>query len=335
MEQTARSLGYYLPAAWEPKKAVWWSWIGADRVPADPLPAAEVCAAWIRAAAVSQPVHVVATPQSLPSARQLLDGQSQVVLHETDHACLPIRRLGPHWLSHPQDYPPAMVDWPGGPGAGFRAELAQWTQRRTFPTDILLPPTALDSNGQGVLLASRSLVVASNPGRSWKEIERALAEQLCARAVLWLDSGPTSAEDHKTGPAEDGVRGDEVEHLARFVSRRTVLVAVARDRASPSYRVLKGNASRLEESADANGRPLRVIPIRVPSGDRAGGIGSLGFLILDRLIFVPQLDDPADWDLMQCLAEAFPDHQVRGVPTETLDSLGCSPHQMAHPEPSA
>ena len=81
---TPASLGYRLPAEWEPHRATWLAWPrNRDTWPGkfEPIPA--VWAALVRTLAEFEPVHVLAGgAEVMAEAGQLLAGVANVTLHD-------------------------------------------------------------------------------------------------------------------------------------------------------------------------------------------------------------------------------------------------------------
>src|SRR5207244_1987761 len=74
-----------------------------------------------------------------------------------------------------------------------------------------------------------SPVQARNPKLGRLEIERALADYLGARKVIWLRNGIAGDDTH-----------GHIDDLARFVNRDTVVIVSEQDKADPNYEPLRG-----------------------------------------------------------------------------------------------
>ena len=323
--ETPASLGYRLPAEWEPHAATWLSWPhkrqswpgGFDAIP-------PVWAELARLLARFEPVHVLAGGDDvIRQAGRMVGDLENVTLHDvpTDDAW--IRDHGPTFLASPADLPAALVDWQynawGGKYRPFDLDnlvptrITELTARRRFEPGIVLEGGAIDTNGQGTLLVSeRCLLNANrNPGMSKNEAERYLADYLGARQVIWLSA-------QIAGDDTDG----HVDQLARFVGPSTVVVALERNPADENYASLRDNHERLQGAADRSGRRLELIPLPMPrpiyhNGTRLPA-SYANFYIADGLIVVPQFNDPADSQAIEILDELFPDRLVRGLPAVDL-----------------
>ena len=338
---TPASLGYRLPAEWEPHAATWLSWPhNRDTWPGhfDPIPA--VWAELVRTLARFEPVHVLAGTEAVNRDARLWVGDlPNVTLHDIPTNDAWTRDHGPMFLSHPGGAPPALVDWEynawGGKYPPFDldnrvpAQIAERTGRRRFAPGIVLEPGAIDGNGRGTFLAAQRCLAHPNrnPGLAPDHLKRYLADYPGARHVLWLD-GELAGDD------TDG----HVDQLARFVGPSTVVAAVEHDPADENYDSLAANHERLRAMTDQDGRPLEVIALPMPrplyyEGTRLPA-SYANFYIANGLVVVPQFDDPADREAVAILTRLFPGRQICGLPaTDLVWGLGAY-HCITQQEPA-
>jgi agmatine deiminase len=196
---------------------------------------------------------------------------------------------------------------------------------------LTLEGGSIDVNGQGTLLTTEecllSPVQARNPGLSREELERALAEHLGARKVLWLGDGIVGDDTH-----------GHVDDLARFVDPRTVVAASEPDPADPNHARLRDNLERLRAMTDQDGRPLRVVELPMPrplflDGQRLPA-SYANFYVCNAAVLVPTFNDEHDRVALATLAELFPSRRVLGI--HALDlvwGLGTL-HCMTQQEPA-
>jgi len=322
---TPASLGYRLPAEWEPHAATWLSWPhNRDTWPGkfDAVP--PLWAELTRTLARFEPVHVLAGEGEVMSeARAMVGHLANVTLHAIPTNDAWIRDHGPTFLAGPPDRPPALVDWQynawGGKYPPFELDnlvpkrIAETTGRERFDPGIVLENGAIDTNGRGTILASETCLTNANrnPGLSPGDVERCLADYLGARHVIWL-RGSIAGDD------TDG----HVDQLARFVGPTTVVAALEKNRTDENYAPLKANHESLGSATDQDGRSLKVIalPMPRPIHYRAQRLPAsyVNFYVANGLVVVPQFDDPADAEAIEILARLFPDREIRGLPTVDL-----------------
>ncbi len=172
---------------------------------------------------------------------------------------------------------------------------------------VVLEGGSIDVNGVGTLLTTEecllSPVQARNPHLTREEIERVLCEYLGVRHVLWL---------------KDGIEGDDthghVDDLARFVDARTVVVASDADRSERNHRILAENYRLLKGMKDQDGAPLRVAKLPMPKpvvfdGQRLPA-SYANFYIANGLVLAPVFNDPADREALNTLAKLFAGRDV-------------------------
>jgi len=253
----------------------------------------------------------------MQDARQLVGDVANVTLHDIPTNDCWARDHGPSFLTGPADRPPALVDWGynawGGKYPPYDLDndvprrVAQLTGRRRFTPGIILEGGAIDGNGRGSLLTTEQCLLNENRNRglSRAEMETYLADYCGATHVLWLGQGIA-------GDDTDG----HIDELARFVGPRTVVAAVEEDPADENHAPLAENYRRLTSMTDQDGWPLQVVRLPMPGARYFGNhrlpASYCNFYIANRVVIVPQFDDPADQVALDTLGKLFPDRQVLG-----------------------
>jgi agmatine deiminase len=175
---------------------------------------------------------------------------------------------------------------------------------------IVLEGGSIDVNGAGLLLTTEECLLSDvqerNPGLARADLERAFADYLGIRKVLWLGRGIAGDDTH-----------GHVDDLARFVAPRTVVAVLEKNTADPNYLPLRENLERLQDMTDLEGRPLDVVCLPMPepiyfAGQRLPA-SYANFYIGNDKVLVPTFNDPSDRLALGLLAEQFPTRQVVGV----------------------
>jgi agmatine deiminase len=196
---------------------------------------------------------------------------------------------------------------------------------------IVLEGGSIDVNGAGTLLTTEecllSPIQARNPGLSREALERLLGQYLGIRKVLWLGEGIVGDDTH-----------GHVDDLARFVDETTVVLATETDRTDANFARLEDNRQRLLAMTDADGRPLRVVPLPMPRAMSWDGqrlpASYANFYIANGVVLVPTFNDPADRAALGTLARLFPTRTVVGIHASDLVwGLGTL-HCMTQQEPA-
>jgi len=371
--QTPAALGYRWPAEWEPQASVWLSW---PRNPAtwpgyfEPVPAE--FAQFVRLIAEYEPVNILAGgPEILEQAKSLVGDLKNVTLHDiptNDSWC---RDHGPTFLSRPLapqgpeapvGVPPgraidnvgstvapvpcgargllsALVDWEynawGGKYPPFDLDnqvprrIAELQGRRVFSPGIILEGGAIEGNGSGAVLTTESCLLNPNrnPHLSREQVEGYLRDYLGTQQVLWLTGGEMIGDD------TDG----HIDQIARFVNETTVVCALCDDPTDDNYGPTQQNFVELQQMSLQDGRPLEVIPLRLPRALFCDGqrlpTSYCNFLVVNGAVIVPQFGESADAEAIRTLQPLFPGRDVRGCPSLNLIwGLG-SFHCLSQQEP--
>lgn len=290
-----------MPAEFEPHAASWLCWPhNLDNWP-DDLPAAEAeFSALVELLATSEPVRVL-----VESARPAPPGVEFCAV-PSDDAWL--RDSGPTFVREGPKL--VALDWgfdgwggkyPHARDARLAARIAELAGAERRRPDLVTEGGALEVDGEGTLLATRSslLYPARNPGLDEAAVEGALRRALGAQKLLWV-------EGQLPGDDTDG----HVDNLARFVSPGRVVCGVP------------AAAESLRGKRDAHGRTLEVIELPVPPRIESRGeplpASYANFYIANELVAVPCFGVSQDAEALEVLRPLFPRRRVHGLACRTL-----------------
>jgi agmatine deiminase len=333
MRRTPAGLGFRMPAEWEPHAATWLAWPHErsdwpGKFPAIPLVYADI----VRRLSQSERVRLEVNGKAEERAAKGVLRRAGVDLGQVDFFHFPTDRVwtrdhGPLFLTHP-DGEVALSNWRFNGWAKYPnhkkdaavpERIARAQKRRAWrPTariagrvqPVVLEGGSIDVNGSGTLLTTEecllSTVQARNPGLSRAGLERLFLDFLGVRKVVWLGEGIVGDDTH-----------GHVDDLARFVDETTVVLALEQDRTDDNYARLEDNRQRLAAATDAQGRPLRVVPLPMPrpvvwDGQRLPA-SYANFYIANRVVLVPTFNDVADRTALGTLARLFPTRTVVGI----------------------
>lgn len=346
---TPAEFGYRWPAEWEPQASVWLAWPrNPETWPGHFEPVPAEFAQFVRLLAEYEPVNILAGGQEvMAEAKSLVGDLRNVALHDiptNDSWC---RDHGPIFLSqnsisniqHPKSLPAALIDWDynawGGKYPPFDLDnqvprrIAELQGRRRFEPGIIMEGGAIDGNGLGCILTTKSCLLNPNrnPNLSRDHIEDYLRDYLGAKKIFWLTGGEIAGDD------TDG----HIDQIARFVNPTTVVVAACDDPADDNYAPAEQNRRELAAMTDQDDRPLEVVPLPLPRAlfcdNQRLPASYCNFLIANGVVIVPQFGDPADEAAIRTLKPLFPDRDVRGSPSLNLIwGLG-SFHCLSQQEP--
>ncbi len=333
---------YRFPAEWEPHAATWVSWPhNGETWPGVFDNVAAEFAQMVRAIAMFEPVHVLSGGAAMQQAQRHLADVAGVSLVDIPTNDAWARDHGPTFLQGTTPgAAPVLLNWqynawgakypPFDDDNRVPPRIAECTGHRCIapPGGIVLEGGAIETNGAGVLLTTRSCLLdpARNAGVSQQQMEEVLREYLGVETVLWLDGQDLPGDD------TDG----HIDQVARFVSEDHLLAAVEEDASSDNFLPLQKNQQELQ-TLRVEGNPLSITPLPMPramynQGQRLPA-SYANFYIVNDGVIVPQYNDPADEEARRILATCFPDRKIVGVPASTLVCGLGSVHCLTQQQP--
>jgi agmatine deiminase len=328
---TPASLGFRMPAEWEPHAATWLAWPhNLETWPGKFAPIPAIYVEMLCALSRSEQVNLcVNNAETTAHVRQLLT-QAQVDLSRVTLYDIPTndtwaRDHGPIFVTRRHDGRTelAITDWifnswgekygPWDLDDVVPQRIAVRFGLPLFEPGIVLEGGSIDVNGCGTLLTTEACLLNPNrnPSLTRSEIEEYLCAYLGVSKILWLG---------------DGIEGDDtdghVDDLARFVNPSTVVCVVEDDPADTNYAVLQDNFSRLQKMTDQEGRPLHVVPLPMPEpieheGNRLPA-SYANFYIANSVVLVPTYACANDQRALTILQELFPTREIVGIPCADL-----------------
>ncbi|MBT5471211.1 MAG: agmatine deiminase family protein [Nitrospina sp.] len=327
--ETPSSLGYRMPAEWEPHSATWITWPhNPETWPDHDIQQVEKeFLAIVHSLASSEPTHILVNDKDMEvSVEATLKNQSvnmeNIFLHDIPTNDSWIRDYGPNFLVQKGSGKVAANDWDFDSWGGkYKWELddlagtviAEESDLHHFKPEIVLEGGAIDVNGVGTCMTTESCIL--NPNRNNKitrvEMKKLLQEYLGVSKIIWLD-GDIEGDD------TDG----HIDNLARFVNPKTIVCAVEEDEGDANYPSLKKNYDRLKSATDQNDQPLKVIPLPTPGyvGSREERLPAsyANFYIANKSVLVPVYGQANDRQALEILASLFPQRKIIPIPCSTL-----------------
>ena len=348
------SLGYRMPAEWEPHAATWLAW---PHEPTD-WPGKFSAIPWVFAEVARQlqdgeRIRVIVSGKQEEKLASSVFQRAGVDLKQVDFVHLATDR------SWTRDFLPlgvvkgrgkqretALVKWKFNGWARYknheRDEQAGLSVALSLGTSLALPEAqfgrkrrrvvleggAIDVDGEGSLLCTEECLLdgrqARNAALGKAGMEAVLRDHLGAERVLWLGRG---------------IEGDDtaghIDDFARFVAPGKVVLAEEKNRSDPNHAVLRDAAARLKRARDARGRLLEVIRLPMPApvvfdGQRLPA-SYANFYIGNAAVLVPTFNDPHDREALGIIAELFPKRRVVGIHSTDfvlgLGTIHCSTQQ--------
>jgi agmatine deiminase len=328
---TPASLGYRMPAEWEPHAATWLAWPHNTITWPDQLAQVQdIFLCMIAALQEHETVHLLVNDAaSAAQVGQQLHARGvppvRVVIHQWCTADAWLRDSGPIFLTVASgaSQPLAVNDWEfnawGGkyvdllPDNALPQQIAAFLEVPRFTPGIVLECGSIDVSGRGSCLTTEQCLLNANrnPHLQRPNIERYVRDYLGVQQVIWLGQG--IAGDDTDGHVDD---------IARFVNPTTVVCVLEEDPQDSNYAVLQENYRRLQAATDQDGHALRVIPLPMPGqvGPASARLPAsyANFYIANGVVLVPIYGHHNDQKALAILQNVFPERRVLGIPCEPL-----------------
>lgn len=201
-----------------------------------------------------------------------------------------------------------------------------------FSPEMVLEGGAIDTNGEGVLLTTESVLLNPNrnPSLTKTEIEDKLKRYLGMEKIIWLNRG-------LAGDDTDG----HVDDLSRFLNKNTILTMVCEDKNDINYPALMENLEILRQSTNQHGKPFQIHTLPMPKtlieGSTVDGseyvpASYANFYIANGVVLVPLYDERYDQKALDLLSAFFPHRDIAGIRCNDLvwgqGSIHCITQQL-------
>ncbi|MBV6413669.1 MAG: agmatine deiminase family protein [Xanthomonadales bacterium PRO6] len=190
--------------------------------------------------------------------------------------------------------------------------------------DFALEGGAIESDGQGTLLATWTCLARRHPGKSRAEVESILRETLAVDRFHWLAHGELAGDDTDA----------HIDTLARFAAPDRIVYQACESPSDPHYEPLQRMAGELEALTTRQRAPYELFPlpfapaIHAEDGRRLAA-SYANFLIVNGGVLMPGYEVDTDLDAAEALQAAFPDHDVVIVPCRALIEQNGSLHCLS------
>lgn len=331
MNETPASLGYRMPAEWEPHSATWLTWPhNPETWPGQDMQTIENdFLTIVRHLAIHEPTHLLVTDEEMEeSVKSTLQNEGvkmdNIFFHDIPTNDSWIRDYGPNFIVQDQSgiRRAAANVWDFDSwGKKYKWELddlagtviAEESGLHHFNPEIVLEGGAIDVNGLGTCMTTESCIM--NPNRNNKlsreDMRKILEDYLGISKIIWV-----------TGVIEGDDTDGHIDNLARFVGPRKIVCVVEEDENDANYLSLKNNYDRLKKTTDQDDNPFEIIPLPMPGyvGSREERLPAsyANFYIANRSVLVPVYDHPNDKRALAILEPLFPNREIIPVPSKAL-----------------
>ncbi|WP_315709016.1 agmatine deiminase [Brenneria uluponensis] len=331
--------GFSMPAEWAPHEAVWMLWPYRHdnwRTQGGIIPAQQTFAVVAATIAQTTPVIMGVPHAHMAAAKRIMPASVTLVVMESDDAWM--RDTGPTMVLNPMGERRG-VDWQfnawGGALGGLYEDWCQdekvaeqvldYHHDARYPAPLILEGGSIHTDGEGTLLTTAECLLNPNrnPDLNKEQIERLLRDYVGVSTFIWLEEGVYNDET-------DG----HIDNMCCFVRPGEVALHWTDDENDPQYPRSMAAYQVLSQARDAQGRQLKIWKLPAPgplyatqeetvgvsegnaiernAGSRLAG-SYVNFLISNRQVIYPLLDERTDGSAHKLLQQMFPDYLISGV----------------------
>lgn len=198
--------------------------------------------------------------------------------------------------------------------------------------DVVLEGGAIEVDGRGVLMATRSSTREPNrnPDLSEAELETVLRDQLGVSKFIWLDGAPGGTED---------ITDMHIDGFARFGTPDTIVTMNHGD--LREWGLSQADIDRLYQASDIDQAPYRFVQLPLTArnvtttyGYKLGYKGSyVNFYVGNTVVLMPEYKDPNDAVAKAALQRLYPGRTVVGIDVRNLYRNGGMVHCVTQQQP--
>jgi agmatine deiminase len=329
--ESPATLGFRMPAEWEPQTAVWFSWphnreTWPGQFRAIPAKFAEIiaCVSRFEEVRINLARRLQKRAWALLTKAKADLPRVQFYDHPTNDAWC--RDHGPIFIRNDHAGEVALTDWKynawGGKYPPFDrddripAKIARALGLRRFPNRMVLEGGSIEVNGAGLLLTTEACLLNPNrnPRLTQAQIEQNLRDYLGVHTVLWLG---------------DGIVGDDtdghIDDLSRFFSADGIVTVVEKNVRDANYPMLRENLERLHGLRTPAGKKFRIVELPMPAPcfwkKQRLPASYANFLIINGAVLMPAFRQPRrDAEAAAVLAACFPGREI--IPIDCVELVG-------------
>lgn len=354
--------GFRMPGEHESQEQVWMAWpVRPDNWRNQGLPAQKAFVAVASTIAKTTPVTVLAAPIDEQQARQAMPDHIRVLPIPSDDIWM--RDIGATYVVSNESADQRArraINWQfnawGGELDGLyddwsqdnavASKMAEATGDKIYNAPFILEGGAIHVDGEGTLFTTEECLLhpSRNPNLTKTQIEQLLKNYLNVDTIIWL----------KQGLFNDETNG-HIDNIMHVVRPGVVALTYCENPSDPQYAISQAAYKQLSETTDAKGRKLQIIKLPMPgplfiSPEEAETIENNGrmqrqagerlaasyanFLISNNQVIFPLLDEATDEEAYKRFIEAFPNHEVTGIPARDILLGGGNIHCITQQVPA-
>ncbi|MGP0129426.1 MAG: agmatine deiminase family protein [cyanobacterium endosymbiont of Rhopalodia musculus] len=181
---------------------------------------------------------------------------------------------------------------------------------KTEYISFVLEGGAIDSDGKGTLLTTKSCLLNSNrnPQFTQEKINKILLKKLGVKKIIYLEHGYLEGDD------TDG----HIDTLVRFAPNNTIVYVTCNDEKDSHYQDFQGLETELKDLKTEEAKSYNLIPLPWPKpkynaqGNRLPATYA-NYLIINGAVLVPIYRDKSDETALIQVQKAYPNYQIIGI----------------------
>ena len=187
--------------------------------------------------------------------------------------------------------------------------------------DMVLEGGAIEVDGAGTLMATRSSILNSNrnPGLTQEQAEIFFKHYLGVTNFVWLD-----------GIAGLDITDMHIDGMARFVGNHTIATVTKQYVAGFGEPTLVNDYKVMEAAKNANGDPYTLVELPVALQSEGS---YLNYYVGNEVVLVPNYNESTDSEANAIIQQLYPDRQVVGIDVTELWEDGGAIHCVTQQQP--
>lgn len=293
-----------------------------------------------------EPVKMLVNAAAMARAESLrapLPNAARIELLSATLDDLWLRDTGPVFVRHIRGTELRAVDfnfngWGGKQSHGNDAGVAAWIAQKggfqRLRSALVLEGGGLEVDGEGTAIVKESCVLNANrnPGRSKAVVQQVLKDTLGLSKILWLP-----------GPAGGDITDAHTDFYARFAGAGRVVVSHDAQDLYGERAVTQRHIDVLRQSTDAQGRPLSLSVLPVPTRpaspkahSESFAAGYLNYYLCNGGLVLPAFGDAAaDRFARKTLQALFPTRRMVQIRIDAIAAGGGGIHCTTQQQPAA
>lgn len=323
---------YQFPAEWEHHACSWLAWPHNSQTWPRNLPGAQIeFERFVRILNDAEPVKLLVADSQKTAVEKRLSGckNLQLVSYQTNDSW--IRDFGPTFVRNPMGNSIAGVTWTYNswgekyPPYDLDAAAADWIISHLglekIKSKLVMEGGAIETNGSGICLTTRSCLEQRNPKWPIREIKKELTTRLGCPTVVLVE--PVAIEGDDT----DG----HIDQVARFVDKKNIVCCSSQRKQLERMLSLPSNTNHCDAELQLHSLPkpplIRKFGQTIPAS-------YTNFFIANGIVVSPEFGVSTDSIAANQLREFFPGRTVIGASSiELAVGLG-SFHCLSQQQPA-